>query len=79
MWLTLSSKAEDWRTRRDRTEARNRAFLSQMPEIVAAYIRMCAEGELPARASSEEPRVATMEEIYEVQVVDMFGEFSFAM
>ncbi|KAJ7813008.1 hypothetical protein B0H14DRAFT_3478474 [Mycena olivaceomarginata] len=33
------SKREDWRTRRDRTEIRNRAFLSQMPEMVLAYIQ----------------------------------------
>ncbi|KAJ7787485.1 hypothetical protein B0H14DRAFT_3095373 [Mycena olivaceomarginata] len=30
----------DWRTRRDRTEIRNRQFLSQMPEMVSAYIRI---------------------------------------
>ncbi|KAJ7826486.1 hypothetical protein B0H14DRAFT_3467664 [Mycena olivaceomarginata] len=36
-------KAEDWRTRRDRTERRNRAFQSQMPDMVASYIRYCAE------------------------------------
>ncbi|KAJ7343266.1 hypothetical protein DFH08DRAFT_1009750 [Mycena albidolilacea] len=63
-------KREDWRTRRDRTELRNRAFLSQMPEMVSAYIRMCAESEMPARPRSES-RV-TVEEVYEIQVVDMF-------
>ncbi|KAJ7693723.1 hypothetical protein B0H14DRAFT_2651331 [Mycena olivaceomarginata] len=36
-------KAEDWRTRRDRTERRNRTFESQMPDMVASYIRYCAE------------------------------------
>ncbi|KAJ7259116.1 hypothetical protein B0H12DRAFT_1070048 [Mycena haematopus] len=47
-------RAYDWRTRRDRTEVRNRAFLSQMPEMVAAYIRMGAGEEIAARPRSEE-------------------------
>ncbi|KAJ7880728.1 hypothetical protein B0H14DRAFT_3434278 [Mycena olivaceomarginata] len=63
-------KHEDWRTCWDCTELRNRAFLSQMPEMVSAYIRMCAEAEMPARPCSES-RV-TVEEVYEIQVVDMF-------
>ncbi|KAF8142372.1 hypothetical protein K438DRAFT_1995058 [Mycena galopus ATCC 62051] len=65
-----SRKREDWRTRRDRTELRNCVFLSQMPEMVSAYIRMCAEPEMPARPRSEQD--GTSEEIYEIQVVDMF-------
>ncbi|KAF8166470.1 hypothetical protein K438DRAFT_2025151 [Mycena galopus ATCC 62051] len=32
------SKCEDWWTRCDRTETRNRVFSSQMPEMVSAYI-----------------------------------------
>ncbi|KAJ7857422.1 hypothetical protein B0H14DRAFT_3085219 [Mycena olivaceomarginata] len=60
-------KREDWRTRRDRIELRNRAFLSQMPEMVSAYIRMCAEAEMPVRQNT-----VTVEELYEIQVVDMF-------
>ncbi|KAJ7075097.1 hypothetical protein B0H15DRAFT_956756 [Mycena belliarum] len=67
-------RAEDWRTRRDRTETRNRAFDSQMPELVSAYIRHCAEGEMPARPMSDEVREALAEEIYTIQVVDMFGK-----
>ncbi|KAJ7445131.1 hypothetical protein B0H11DRAFT_1746932 [Mycena galericulata] len=67
------AKAEDYRTRRDRTELRNRAFQSQMPAMVTAYIRYCAEQEMPTRAQ-DAPRAEanTVEEIYEVQVVDMF-------
>ncbi|KAJ7238535.1 hypothetical protein B0H12DRAFT_1075290 [Mycena haematopus] len=69
-------RAYDWRTRRDRTEVRNRAFLSQMPEMVAAYIRMCAGEEIAARPRSEgegsRPRTPTVEEVYEIQVLDMF-------
>ncbi|KAJ7859641.1 hypothetical protein B0H14DRAFT_2577071 [Mycena olivaceomarginata] len=63
------SKREDWRTHRDRTEIRNRAFASQMPDMVSAYIRMCAEQEVPSRPRSENARV---DEVYEIQVVDMF-------
>ncbi|KAJ7790880.1 hypothetical protein B0H14DRAFT_3094581 [Mycena olivaceomarginata] len=63
------SKREDWRTHRDRTEIRNRAFASQMPDMVSAYIRMCAEQEMPSRPRSENARV---DEVYEIQVVDMF-------
>jgi hypothetical protein len=43
-----------------------------MPEMVSAYIRLCAEGEMPARLRAEADEE---EEIYGVQVVDMFGEF----
>ncbi|KAJ7860599.1 hypothetical protein B0H14DRAFT_2576570 [Mycena olivaceomarginata] len=65
------SKREDWRTHRDRTEIRNRAFASQMPDIVSAYIRMCAEQEMPLWPRSENAR---MDEVYEIQVVDMFRQ-----
>jgi hypothetical protein len=41
-----------------------------MPDMVVAYIRMCAEQEMPARPRSERAQV---EEVYEIQVVDMFG------
>ncbi|KAJ7687992.1 hypothetical protein B0H14DRAFT_3101286 [Mycena olivaceomarginata] len=43
-----------------------------MPEIVSAYIRMCAELEMPARPHSDDDQG---EEIYEIQVVDMFGSW----
>ncbi|KAJ6600447.1 hypothetical protein DFH09DRAFT_901486 [Mycena vulgaris] len=68
-----AKRAEDWRTRRDRTELRNIAFQGQMPEMVTAYIRYCAEQEMPTRAQNA-PRAeaTTMEEVYEIQVVDMF-------
>ncbi|KAJ7334625.1 hypothetical protein DFH08DRAFT_813699 [Mycena albidolilacea] len=57
-------KAEDWRTRQDRTETRNRAFLSQMPEMVSAYMRFYSEPEMSMRLqSAERARQATVEEI----------------
>ncbi|KAJ7821992.1 hypothetical protein B0H14DRAFT_3471049 [Mycena olivaceomarginata] len=67
-------KAEDWRTRRDRTERRNLAFESQMPEMVTSYVRYCAEqatagGPLCTSPDEEEMRV---QEVYEIRVVDMF-------
>ncbi|KAJ7840481.1 hypothetical protein B0H14DRAFT_2587381 [Mycena olivaceomarginata] len=40
-----------------------------MPDMVSAYIRMCAEQEMPSRPRSENARV---DEVYEIQVVDMF-------
>ncbi|KAJ7814401.1 hypothetical protein B0H14DRAFT_3477070 [Mycena olivaceomarginata] len=46
-------KVHDWKTHRDHTEIRNRAFLAQMDSMVMV----------------EAP---TVEEIYEIQVVDMF-------
>ncbi|KAJ7475646.1 hypothetical protein FB451DRAFT_1173675 [Mycena latifolia] len=48
-----AKKVEDWRMCRDWTDKRNQAFLSQMPEIVNAYIHLCAEGEMLARPSAE--------------------------
>ncbi|KAJ7836778.1 hypothetical protein B0H14DRAFT_3460500 [Mycena olivaceomarginata] len=70
-------KAEDWRTRRDRTETRNRAFLSQMPEMVSVYMRFCAEPEMSMRPqSAERAQQAAVEEIYEIDVVDMFDTTS---
>ncbi|KAJ7795486.1 hypothetical protein B0H14DRAFT_2620904 [Mycena olivaceomarginata] len=66
-------KAEDFRTRRDRTEIRNLAFQGQMPEMVAAYIRYCAEQEMPARPrDAPQPGPPTLEEVYKITVVDMF-------
>ncbi|KAJ7081091.1 hypothetical protein C8R43DRAFT_965631 [Mycena crocata] len=66
-----AKKAQDWRTRRDRTERRNIAFLSQMGEMVKAYICMCAEHEMSARPIAEGVQRGTVEE-YDLQVVDMF-------
>jgi hypothetical protein len=40
-------------------------------ESLMAYIRFCGAAEVPIRACSEG---ATVEEVYEIQVVDMFGE-----
>ncbi|KAJ7814778.1 hypothetical protein B0H14DRAFT_3476791 [Mycena olivaceomarginata] len=65
-----SRRQADWRTRRDRTEIRNRQFLSQMPEMVSAYIRMCAEPEMPARPRSDDD--AAMDDVYRIHVIDMF-------
>lgn len=67
-------KQYDWRTRRDRTETRNIAFQGQMKEMVTAYVRYCAEQEIPTR-SQEPPQseATTVEEVYDIQVVDMFG------
>ncbi|KAJ7788156.1 hypothetical protein B0H14DRAFT_3504535 [Mycena olivaceomarginata] len=67
------SKRNDWRTHWDHTEIRNQAFTSQMPDMVAAYIRMCAEQEMPARPCLERAQV---EEVYEIQMVDMFDTSS---
>ncbi|KAJ7455142.1 hypothetical protein FB451DRAFT_1184469 [Mycena latifolia] len=66
-------KQADWRTRRDRTELQNVAFQAQMPEMLSAYFRMCAEGEIPIRPDvEEEDKHEAVEEIYELTVVDMF-------
>jgi hypothetical protein len=47
-----------------------------MPEMVSAYMRFCAEPEMSMRPqSAERARQATVEEIYEIEVVDMFGTF----
>ncbi|KAJ7462181.1 hypothetical protein B0H11DRAFT_1735562 [Mycena galericulata] len=68
-----AKKREDWRTRRNRTEIRNQAFESLMPEMVTAYIRYCAEQEMPTRAQEPlRPQANAVEEIYDIQVVDMF-------
>ncbi|KAJ7703400.1 hypothetical protein B0H14DRAFT_3526949 [Mycena olivaceomarginata] len=67
------SKRKDWRTHRDCTEIRKRVFASQMPDMVSAYIHMCAEQEMPARPHLERAQV---EEVYEIQVVDMFDTSS---
>ncbi|KAF8171730.1 hypothetical protein K438DRAFT_1981881 [Mycena galopus ATCC 62051] len=64
-------KVDDWRTRRDRTEIRNRDFLSQIAPMVTAYIRFCGVTEVPVRARNEGLE-ETAEEIYEIQVMDMF-------
>lgn len=67
-------KVEDWRTRRDRTETRNIAFQGQMKEMVTAYIRYCAEQEMPTRPQEPpQSEATTVEEVYDIQVVDMFG------
>ncbi|KAJ7894657.1 hypothetical protein B0H14DRAFT_3646389 [Mycena olivaceomarginata] len=66
-------KAEDSRTRRDHTEIRNLAFQGQMPAMVTAYIRYCMEEEMPARPrDTPQPGLPTVEEVYEITVVDMF-------
>ncbi|KAJ7147203.1 hypothetical protein C8R43DRAFT_953380 [Mycena crocata] len=56
-----AKKAQDWRTRRDRTERRNIAFLSQMGEMGESVHLPIAEG----------VQRGTVEE-YDLQVVDMF-------
>ncbi|KAJ7170394.1 hypothetical protein C8R43DRAFT_1120826 [Mycena crocata] len=71
-----ATRYEDWCTRRDRTETRNLAFLSEMPEMVTSYLRFCAEREMPMRPQSErkarQPTMEAEEEIWELDVVDMF-------
>ncbi|KAJ6583130.1 hypothetical protein DFH09DRAFT_912007 [Mycena vulgaris] len=68
----MKQKQDDWRTCRDRTERRNLAFQGQMQEMLAAYFRMCAQDELPRRASAEDEGEGVGEqEIYELTVVDM--------
>jgi hypothetical protein len=72
-------KAEDFRTRRDRTEVRNLAFQGQMPEMVNAYIRYCVEHEMPARPrDTPQPGPPTVDEVYKITVVDMFGACFFS-
>jgi hypothetical protein len=44
-----------------------------MPEMLSAYIRMCAESEMQARPRSD--RDAAMDDVYCIHVVDMFGKF----
>jgi hypothetical protein len=47
-----------------------------MPEMVSAYMRFCAEPEMSMRLqSAERAQQAAVEEIYEIDVVDMFGTF----
>jgi hypothetical protein len=47
-----------------------------MPEMVAAYIRYCAEEEMPTRPrETPQPGPPAAEEVYEITVVDMFGAF----
>jgi hypothetical protein len=46
--------------------------MSQMPEMISAYIHMCAESELQARPTSDDD--AVMDDVYRVHVVDMFGK-----
>ncbi|KAJ7460537.1 hypothetical protein FB451DRAFT_1405106 [Mycena latifolia] len=53
-------KQMDWRTRCDRTELRNLAFLAQMPQMMPV----------------DEEEEAPVEEIYELTVVDMFDTSS---
>ncbi|KAJ7831313.1 hypothetical protein B0H14DRAFT_2592757 [Mycena olivaceomarginata] len=51
----------------------NLAFQGQMPEMVSAYIRYCAEQEMPAcLQDTPQPGPPTVEEVYEITVVDMF-------
>ncbi|KAJ7866594.1 hypothetical protein B0H14DRAFT_3084195 [Mycena olivaceomarginata] len=72
-WEDDIEEAEDFRTRRDRTEVRNLAFQGQMPEMVNAYIRYCVEHEMPARPrDTPQPGPPTVDEVYEITVVDMF-------
>ena len=67
-------KLEDARTRRDRTEARNLAFQGQMPWMVSAYIRYCAEQEMPTRPrDTPQAGPPMVDEVYEITVVHMFG------
>jgi hypothetical protein len=42
--------------------------------MVAAYIRMCAEPEMPARPRGEGEGTPAVEEVYRIHVIDMFGE-----
>jgi hypothetical protein len=47
-----------------------------MPEMVSVYMRFCAESEMSMRLqSAERAQQAVVEEIYEIDVVDMFGTF----
>lgn len=74
--LTLNRKRKDWRTRRDRTELRNRGFEVQMETMVESYVRYCADMELgmsargatqpsppPGASTSRPARYPRMEEV----------------
>ncbi|KAJ6456531.1 hypothetical protein C8R45DRAFT_943716 [Mycena sanguinolenta] len=67
-----AQKVEDWRTRCDCTNICSSAFEGQMPAMVSAYICLCAEPEMSARPRDEGLEEAVEEEVYEIQVVDMF-------
>lgn len=44
--------------------------------MVTSYLRFCAEPEMPMRPQNEEgSRHPTVEEVWEIDVIDMFGEF----
>jgi hypothetical protein len=45
-----------------------------MPEMVSAYIYMCAEPEMPARPRSDDD--VAMDDVYRIHVINMFGEWS---
>jgi hypothetical protein len=47
-----------------------------MPEMVSVYMRFCTEPEMSMRPrSAERARQAAVEEIYKIDVIDMFGTF----
>ena len=45
-----------------------------MPGMVSAYIHWCAEAEMTAQLHDEGLEEDAEEEVYGIQVVDMFGE-----
>ncbi|KAJ7934752.1 hypothetical protein B0H13DRAFT_2305526 [Mycena leptocephala] len=65
-------KAEDFRTRRDRTEVRNLAFQGQMPEMVNAISATAWSRDAGSPARHAATGAANVEEVYEITVVDMF-------
>ncbi|KAJ7432685.1 hypothetical protein FB451DRAFT_1196858 [Mycena latifolia] len=69
---TRRTREEDWRTRCDHMEVRNIVFRGQMLDMVHAYVQYCAQQELPVRQGREGPALDSVEEIYSIQVVDMF-------
>lgn len=72
----MRRRVQDYRTRRDRTELRNKAFMVQMEDLVDAYMHwsMGSDGLAPeytAPGGSEDS-----EHSVNVLVVDVFGMFS---
>ncbi|KAJ7609854.1 hypothetical protein FB45DRAFT_761689 [Roridomyces roridus] len=61
------TRCKDTRTRRDRTQRRNDAFLAQMPDMLNAYSSFRARGR-PAEEEDGDP------EYYNVLVVDLFSD-----
>ncbi|KAJ7236142.1 hypothetical protein C8J57DRAFT_1530243 [Mycena rebaudengoi] len=70
------NKYFDHRTRRDRAHLRANAFESQMEDILKAYMGWCAKGEGVPGLQQCEGSPPTMEEVYELTVVDLYDSYT---